>query len=89
MRSRFIARLLTSHSRHHRDAPSSPYTPYPAYRMMGIVHAAMFDAVNSIERRCQAYLVQLPAESTPQRKPPRRERPLPSSQPLMQKRRLK
>jgi len=45
------------------SAPSSPYTPYAAYRMMGIVHAAMFDAVNSIERRYQPYLVQLPAES--------------------------
>src|SRR5262245_43417587 len=44
------------------SAPSSPYTPYAAYRMMGIVHAAMFDAVNSIERRYQAYLVQLPAD---------------------------
>src|SRR5262245_21423612 len=41
----------------------SPYTPYAAYRMMGIVHAAMFDAVNSIERRYQPYLVQLPADS--------------------------
>ena len=30
------------------SAPSSPYTPYAAYRMMGIVHAAMFDAVNSV-----------------------------------------
>jgi hypothetical protein len=40
----------------------SPYTPYAAYRMMGIVHAAMFDAVNSIERRHQPYLVQLPAD---------------------------
>src|SRR6266567_1916746 len=45
------------------SAPSSPYTPYAAYRMMGIVHAAMFDAVNSIERRYQPYLVQLPADS--------------------------
>jgi PAP2 superfamily len=44
--------------------PSSPYTPYAAYRMMGIVHAAMFDAVNSIEPRYQPYLVQLPADST-------------------------
>src|SRR5712671_3988439 len=42
----------------------SPYTPYAAYRMMGIVHAAMFDAVNSIERRHQPYLVQLPADAT-------------------------
>jgi hypothetical protein len=40
----------------------SPYTPYAAYRMMGMVHAAMFDAVNSIERRHRPYLVQLPAD---------------------------
>ena len=40
----------------------SPYTPYAAYRMMGIVHVAMFDAVNSIERRHRPYLVQLPAD---------------------------
>jgi hypothetical protein len=40
----------------------SPYTPYAAYRMMGIVHAAMFDAVNSIDRRHRPYLVQLPAD---------------------------
>jgi PAP2 superfamily len=45
------------------SAPSSPYTPYAAYRMMGIVQAAMFDAVNSIERRYRPYLVQLPADS--------------------------
>jgi PAP2 superfamily len=36
--------------------------PYLAQRMMAIVHAAMFDAVNSIERRYRPYLVQLPAE---------------------------
>src|SRR5438876_5755731 len=36
-------------------------TPYMAQRMMAIVHAAMFDAVNSIERRYQPYLLQLPA----------------------------
>ena len=35
---------------------------YSAQRMMGMVHAAMFDAVNSIERRYQPYLVQLPAD---------------------------
>jgi hypothetical protein len=35
---------------------------YSAERIMGIVHAAMFDAVNSIERRYQPYLVQLPAD---------------------------
>ena len=40
----------------------SPYTPYAAYRMMGIVHAAMFDAVNSIEPRYRPYLAQLPAD---------------------------
>jgi hypothetical protein len=35
---------------------------YMAQRMMGMVHAAMFDAVNSIERRYRPYLVQLPAD---------------------------
>jgi PAP2 superfamily len=39
-------------------------SPYPAQRMMGMVHAAMFDAVNSIERRYRPYLVQLPADPT-------------------------
>ena len=38
--------------------------PYLAQRMMGLVHAAMFDAVNSIERRYQPYLAQLPAQPT-------------------------
>jgi hypothetical protein len=38
--------------------------PYLAQRMMAMVHAAMFDAVNSIERRYRPYLVQLPAQST-------------------------
>src|SRR6266436_6198827 len=38
-------------------------SPQMAWRMVGIVHAAMFDAVNSIERRYRPYLVQLPAES--------------------------
>src|SRR5450631_1483963 len=37
-------------------------TPYMAVRMMGMVHAAMFDAVNSIEQRYRPYLVQLPAD---------------------------
>ena len=41
-----------------------PYQPYAAYRMMGIVHVAMFDAVNSIERRYRPYLVELPANAT-------------------------
>ena len=36
--------------------------PYMAQRMMGMVHAAMFDAVNSIDRRYRPYLVQLPTE---------------------------
>jgi PAP2 superfamily len=38
-------------------------SPYMAQRMMAMVHAAMLDAVNSIERRYQPYLVQLPADS--------------------------
>jgi hypothetical protein len=38
-------------------------SPYMAQRMMAMVHAAMFDAVNSIERRYRPYLVQLPADS--------------------------
>jgi hypothetical protein len=45
--------------------PPGPITPqqvYAAQRTMGMVHAAMFDAVNSIERRYQPYLVQLPAD---------------------------
>ena len=39
-------------------------TPYKAQRIMAMVHAAMFDAVNSIERRYQPYLLQLPASPT-------------------------
>jgi hypothetical protein len=39
----------------------TPMPPYDAQRVMGMVHAAMFDAVNSIERRYRPYLVQLPA----------------------------
>jgi len=39
-------------------------TPYMAQRMIAMVHAAMFDAVNSIERRYRPYLVQLPAAAT-------------------------
>jgi hypothetical protein len=35
---------------------------YTAQRIMGMVHAAMFDAINSIERRYQPYLVQLPTD---------------------------
>ena len=37
---------------------------YLAQRMMAIVHAAMFDAVNSIERRYRPYLAELPAQPT-------------------------
>src|SRR6516165_8384966 len=36
--------------------------PYLAQRMMAMVHAAMFDAVNSIERRYRPYLVELAAD---------------------------
>jgi len=39
-------------------------SPYTAIRLLAMVHAAMFDAVNSIERRYQPYLVQLPADPT-------------------------
>src|SRR5436190_9814624 len=42
-------------------------SPYMAQRMMAMVHAAMFDAVNSIERRYQPYLVQLSADPTTSR----------------------
>ena len=42
----------------------TPMSPYTAQRVMGMVHIAMFDAVNSIERRYQLYLVQLPADPT-------------------------
>jgi hypothetical protein len=38
--------------------------PYMAQRMTGLVHAAMFDAVNSIVRAYRPDLVQLPAAST-------------------------
>jgi hypothetical protein len=37
---------------------------YTAQRFMGMVHAAMFDAVNSIEPRYRPYLAQLPADPT-------------------------
>jgi len=37
-------------------------SPYMAVRMMGMVHVAMFDAVNSIERRYRPYNAQLPAD---------------------------
>jgi hypothetical protein len=43
-------------------ASLSGTVPYAAQRIMGMVHAAMFDAVNSIERRYRPYLVQLPAD---------------------------
>jgi hypothetical protein len=35
--------------------------PHDGQRVMALVHVAMFDAVNSIERRYRPYLVQLPA----------------------------
>jgi hypothetical protein len=37
-------------------------SPYVAIRLLAMVHTAMFDTVNSIERRYQPYLVQLPAD---------------------------
>jgi hypothetical protein len=36
-------------------------SPYAGQRLMTMLHVAMFDAVNSIERRYRPYLVQLPA----------------------------
>src|SRR5262245_36694272 len=42
----------------------TPMPPYTAQRVMGMVHIAMFDAVNSIERRYRPYLLQLPADPT-------------------------
>jgi hypothetical protein len=36
-------------------------TPYRAQRLMAMVHTAMFDAVNSIERGYRPFLLQLPA----------------------------
>ena len=37
--------------------------PYMAQRFMAMAHVAMFDAVNSIDRRYKPYLVQLPADA--------------------------
>jgi hypothetical protein len=42
----------------------SPMPAYRAERVTGMVHVAMFDAVNSIDRRYRPYLVQLPAAAT-------------------------
>lgn len=38
--------------------------PPPAERIIAMTHVAMFDAVNSIDRRYRPYLVQLPANPT-------------------------
>ena len=40
----------------------STMPPYQAQRLMGMVNVAMFDVVNSIERRYRPNLVQLPAD---------------------------
>jgi hypothetical protein len=37
--------------------------PPPAERIIAMTHVAMFDAVNSIERKYRPYLVQLPASA--------------------------
>ena len=42
----------------------SSTNPHRAQRMMGMVHAAMFDAINSIEQRYRPYRAQLPADSS-------------------------
>ena len=41
--------------------------PPPAERIIAMTHVAMFDAVNSIERKYRPYLVQLPAVATTSR----------------------
>src|SRR3954471_2355877 len=43
-------------------APRMPSTH--SQRIVAIMHAAMFDALNSIERRYQPYIAQLPASPT-------------------------
>ena len=50
--------------------------PPAAQRAVAIVHVAMFDAVNSIERRYRPYLIQLPAagDAHRRRRRPRRRR---------------
>jgi hypothetical protein len=40
---------------------------HTAQRVMAMVHTAMFDAVNSIERRYRPYLIQMPADPTTSR----------------------
>jgi hypothetical protein len=45
-------------------AVSHSMPPPPAERLFAMTHVAMFDAVNSIERKYRPYLVQLPAAST-------------------------
>ena len=62
---------------------------YVAQRVMGMVHAAMFDAVNSIERRYRPYLAQLPATPPRRRKPPLRRQPLRYWRQLIQRQRVK
>jgi len=42
----------------------TPMPPYTAQRAIGMAHVAMFDAINSIERRYRPYLVQLSAAPT-------------------------
>src|SRR5258708_12273108 len=56
--------------------------PHKAQRLMGMVHAAMFDAVNSIERRYRPYLAQLPADPPPSKEPPPPPPPPPQLTPL-------
>jgi PAP2 superfamily len=41
--------------------------PPPAERIMAMTHVAMFDAVNSIERKYKPYLIQLPAAAAASR----------------------
>ena len=60
---------------------------YTAQRMMGMVHVAMFDAVNSIGRTdCISWL---PADQATSKKPPQRRQPLRYWRQLMKRRRAK
>ena len=60
-------------------AVSRDMGPPPAERIMAMAHLAMFDAVNSIERKYRPYLVQLTVTQPPRKKPPRRQRREPCS----------
>jgi hypothetical protein len=59
-----LADVITDWDQKAIDTVASRMPPPHAQRIIAIVHAAMFDAVNSIERRYQPYIVQLPVPAT-------------------------